>query len=268
MRQPLGQHFLKNKKILDFLAKNINIETNDMIIEIGPGHGELTEKLREIAIKKSAKLILIEKDKKFAEDLQKKFKNEKNINVINGDVLKKLPILILKENLATKNYKLVGNIPYYITGKLFRVISELNPIPCFVIFMIQKEVAKRICSAPPKMNILAASVQFWGDPKIILNVPRSNFSPMPKVDSAIIKIETQKNDKRDVSPENYYKTIHVLFKQPRKTLLNNIYKSSVGEKIKKDEISTICNSIQIDCNKRAQDLSVKNIKKLAQMLYN
>ena len=143
-------------------------------------------------------------------------KHGDKIEIIAGDALKMLPDVVSGYGSKT-SYKLIGNIPYYITGFLLRTISELEHKPKITVLTVQKEVAKRICG---EMNLLSASVRYWAEPEIIGIIPKSDFSPQPKVDSAIIRLKTI-NKKRETgdeakSAENYHKFIKILFKQPRK----------------------------------------------------
>jgi len=217
----LGQHFLKNKVKLREIVEALELKDGDVVIEIGPGHGELTNeivlKLQSLKVE-NFKIIAIEKDREFASNLKEEFGNNKNIEIIEGDILKIFPEV-------TTNYKIVGNIPYYITGYLFRILGELEHKPELIVLLIQKEVAERVCAKKGDMNLLAASVQFWAEPKIIDYVSRNDFEPAPKVDSAIIKllpVTSQLLSRLKCNKEKYYKFIKILFKQPRKTILNNL----------------------------------------------
>ncbi len=254
----LGQHFLINKEKTKKIIEALDLKDGDFLIEIGPGHGELTNelKIKSAGWRTKLRIIAVEKDEKLATYIQKKFVQDKNIQIIQEDILKILPDLIIKlPDYPAANYKITGNIPYYITGYLLRIIGELKNKPRLTILMIQKEVAERICANPPGMNLLAASVQFWAEPEIIEYVSRKDFKPQPKVDSAIIKLITLRTANHKLQT-NYYKTIKILFKHPRKTILNNL--RPVSEKL---------NSIGIDLKKRPQDLSVDDIKKISEMIY-
>ncbi|MEK7542890.1 MAG: rRNA adenine dimethyltransferase family protein, partial [Patescibacteria group bacterium] len=195
-KKHLGQYFLKNPEILRILADSLNLKSGDLVIEIGPGHGELTEVLRmmnylptgDVPKGHELRIMGIEKDTELAMELKKKFQKNKNIEIICGDILKILPTI-------PHPYKLAGNIPYYITGHLLRIISELKEKPDIAVLTIQKEVAERICAVPPSMNLLAASVQVWARSKIIRTVSKNEFSPRPKVDSAVIKLITLPKNK-------------------------------------------------------------------------
>lgn len=311
----LGQHFLRDEGVLQQIADSLKIKPGDVIIEIGAGHGELTMNLesrisnlknKENDCKKisnlesstkggstsggknnSVKIIAIEKDKELAKNLEIRIQNLglKNIEIIEGDVLKILPQIVdlilktsdvpnIKNNFRTsdvqkllihnslftiQDYKIVGNIPYYITGYLLRILGELENKPSLIVLTIQKEVAERICAKPPKINLLAASVQFWAKPEIVRFISRKSFSPQPKVDSVIIKFNIKTSDVRrtsDVQKLKYYNLIKVLFKQPRKTVLNNL---SLVLKISKKEIIKILTEQGIKPNARPQNLTIRDL---------
>ena len=248
----LGQHFLINKTKLQKIVEALDLKPGDAVIEIGPGHGELTDELRNK--NNELKLMTIERDNDLVELLKNKFARDKNLEVVHDDVLKILPDLCLK--LHNSNFKIVGNIPFYITGYLLRILGELKNKPSLIVLTVQKEVAERICAEPPKMNLLAASVQFWAEPKIVDYIPKTDFQPQPKVDSAIIKLVV--SNQPLATSENYYKLIKILFKQPRKTILNNLASSGKN----KEEIIKILEELKINPADRPQNLSVEQIKKL------
>jgi 16S rRNA (adenine1518-N6/adenine1519-N6)-dimethyltransferase len=262
----LGQHFLKNKNILKKIAEAANIENGDVVIEIGPGHGELTEELdKEFSTKAdqpiARRIIAIEKDKNLVDFLKKKFESDKNIEIVEGDALKILPELTSRQSLVTSHYKLVGNIPYYITGYLFRIIGDLENKPNLAIFLIQKEVAERICAKPGEMNLLAASIQFWAEPELLFNVGKDEFSPPPEVESAVLGLKVKK-DSKNADKNAYYRTIKAVFKQPRKTILNNL----TGFGIDKESAKSTSLKIELKENSRPQDLSIPDIIKLSKLV--
>ena len=256
--QPLGQHFLKDKKVLEKIADSLNISSQDIIVEVGPGHGELTQYILEESPKK---VIAIEKDNAFAVELPQKFPE---LEVVHGDALKILPTISKTYNLKSFTFKIVGNIPYYITGKLLRVMGELAHKPDLIILTIQKEVAERLCAEPPKMNLLAASVRFWGEPEIVKTVSRNAFRPRPKVESAIIRITPRKDPKNPEEIQKYYNFIKALFKQPRKTILNNLVE---GSNYTKQEVENFLKSRGIEPKLRPQNLDADTINNLSQSFY-
>ncbi|MFA5083991.1 MAG: 16S rRNA (adenine(1518)-N(6)/adenine(1519)-N(6))-dimethyltransferase RsmA [Candidatus Paceibacterota bacterium] len=259
--EKLGQHFLTNEIKLQKIARTLDLKADDSVIEIGPGHGELTLILAKNFqfIDSKFQLIAIEKDEKLLKSLQKKFKTDENIELIKGDALEIIPQLAGNHKLQNENYKITGNIPYYITGYLLRIIGELENKPLLVVLTIQKEVAERICAEPPKMNLLAASVQFWAEPKIIDYIPKSDFKPQPKVDSTIIKLTTNNLRLTTQETENYYKLIKILFKQPRKTILNNLKPATENLQLLTKKLELI----GINSNDRPQNLNIEQIKKIA-----
>src|SRR3989344_4892768 len=187
----LGQHLLKNKKILEERARAAEISKKDIVLEVGPGSGSLTEILAE----RAGKVIAVEKDRDLIPYLHKKLKNFKNVKIVEGDILAKAVKPPLG-GLTAKSYKSVANIPYYITSRFLRMFLSNPPTatqflagrPKLMVLMVQCEVAERICAKPPRMNLLALSVQLYAKPEIIRKVSRGQFSPPPKVDSAIIKL--------------------------------------------------------------------------------
>ncbi|MEK7522414.1 MAG: rRNA adenine dimethyltransferase family protein, partial [Patescibacteria group bacterium] len=223
-------------------------------------------------IQKKCQLIAIEKDTQLAKNLGDNLQFRiYNLQIIEGDALKILPDLVSKLKIVNPapeqvrygaSYKIVGNIPYYITGKLLRTISELENKPSVSVLMVQKEVAERICAATPKMNLLAAAMQYWAKPEIILHLKAKEFDPPPEVDSAVIKLATRTLATSELETKNYYKLIHIIFKQPRKTLANNL-KDGLG--ISRAEIEKILNSLNLPLNSRPQDISIEQIIKLSQM---
>ena len=167
------------------------------------------------------------------------------------------------------HYKIVGNIPYYITGKLLRTISELDHKPERTVLLIQKEVAERICAVPPAMNRLAASVQFWADAEIVAPVPRCDFSPAPEVDSTVIVLKTKDTRQNSaapggnvVEPALYYRAVRGIFAQPRKTLLNNL-SAMAAKGISKDQIVEQLQKIGVNHTARPQDLGIEQIIAIA-----
>jgi 16S rRNA (adenine1518-N6/adenine1519-N6)-dimethyltransferase len=257
MRQRLGQHFLKNKGALRKIALAMEIEKNDIVVEIGPGHGELTEYLLK---ENPKKVIAIEKDKSLALSLPSSMARRApeashKLEIIEGDILKTLPKFHFK-------YKLVGNIPYYLTGRLLRLLSELENKPELIVLTLQKEVALRITAQPPKMNLLAAIVQFWANPRILGSIKKTSFSPAPKVDSAILKLALKTKKEMESLPpaEEYYKIVKIIFKQPRKTILNNLcYGSGFCKKRLEKELL----SIGLDPFSRAGRISIKDVQKIS-----
>jgi 16S rRNA (adenine1518-N6/adenine1519-N6)-dimethyltransferase len=261
-KKSLGQHFLINKKALLTVAESCATTAEETVIEIGAGHGELTDLLI------AKKIIVIEKDHDLAELLKEKYRGvgttkdiSERLTVMEGDALKDLAPII--ENLKTP-YVLAGNIPYYITGYLLRIVGDMQNKPLRTIFTIQKEVAERMCAIAPKMNRLAGCVQIWGAPKIAMKLKPTDFNPPPSIDSAIITIETKKGVLSDTSLTNYYETVGILFQQPRKTILNNLVD---GFNIPKEKALTLLTVVNLTGTERPENLNIETIQKISNLTH-
>ncbi len=248
----LGQNFLKNPAVIQKIIKAIDPAEGETVVEVGPGRGALTVPLAEVCEKAGATLIAVEKDARLAETL-----NVPGAEIFVGDVLDELPALAAK-----KKYKLVGNLPYYLTGQLLRMISEAENPPVRCVFMVQKEVAERLVANPPDMNRLAASVQYWALPHLLTSVPRKDFFPIPRVDSAVVVLE-EREKPQSIAPEQYFQTVRYLFAQPRKTILNNLAAAGMGEGIKSSIIKELEN-LFVKPEGRPQDLSIPQIIQIAE----
>ena len=254
-KRRLGQNFLISKRILKEIIKSSQLKPNDTVLEIGPGLGILTAQLA----KRAKKVICVEKDSRLAKLLKEEMKNFKNVEVFQGDILK-----IKNKNLKLKikNYKLVANLPYYITSPLIRMFLETKNPPKLMVLMVQKEVAQRICASPPKMSKLAVFCQFYGKPKIIKFVSKKAFWPQPKVDSAILKIIPQQLS-FSISSQfraKFAKIVKAGFSQPRKQLINNLSNSL---NLSRKKVKKWLKGNNIEPTQRAQELSVEDWRKLA-----
>lgn len=249
---------MENPEINKKIAEALGSVKGSSVIEIGPGHGELTDQLLAVGLGSVGKITCIEKDSALAEYLREKYKGA-NVEVVEGDALKILPGLV--RSLPAAHYKLAGNIPYYITGFLFRLLSGLDVKPERSVFMVQKEVALRAAAKAPDMNRLAAAIQFWADPSIIAMVPKGQFSPPPKVDSAILLLMPRREDPKEEAG-SYYRLIRELFSQPRKTILNNLERFAKNSGISREILSREIAGKGIDPAGRPQQLSLAEIERL------
>jgi len=256
----LGQHFLKDPAIIKKIVAAIDPQRGETIVEIGPGHGELTLSLGSACKEAGAKLIAIEKDVRLAEALQKRAADLGSPEIAEGDALELLGAPKSALTLVPP-FKIVGNIPYYLTGRLLRIVSEMEQGPSRCVVMVQKEVAERAMERPPRMNRLAASVQFWAKAKIAANVSREAFAPMPEVDSAILLLDRIGSPKEPAGKGAYYDALRVLFAQPRKTVLNNL-----AARTGKERALEALKASSVDPGLRPQDLSIQNIKQIGDNL--
>lgn len=258
-QKKLGQVFLQDKNVIQKIVQAADIKSKDQILEIGPGKGVLTEFLLET----SAEIIAVEKDQQLVKFLENLFKGEQNLKIIHADIRDFLQGPAYK--ILNTQYKAIGNIPYYLTSHLLRLLLENQIKPSLIVLTIQKEVAQRIVEQPPKMNLLAASVQFYAKPEIICYVSKTSFSPKPKIDSAVIKItpiKTKENTNK-ILVKKFFTIIKAGFKQPRKLLINNL---STGLKIEKENIKKAYQRLNIPLKSRAQDLSINKWASLSLLL--
>lgn len=223
----------------------------DLVLEVGPGKGALTRSL----VRAFPKIIAVEKDRALASDLTEALRKEgvSNCEIISGDVLR-VDIAAL---LGNRTYAVIANIPYYLTSRLIRVFLERQKKPNYMILMVQKEVAERIVARPPKMNLLALSVQAYGKPRIVGRVSKKEFVPAPQVDSAIVKIShisriffaNQKLDEK-----KFFQLLRAGFSQKRKKLANSLAGFFSSKKIAEEKIK----KAGFLPNVRPQELSLEN----------
>lgn len=246
-KKHFGQNFLINKGIVEKIIKESNLSKDDIILEVGPGLGVLTFDIAQ----KVKKLIAVEKDRKLAENLKIRLieLNINNVQIVEQDILKFQP---KNYNLKANSYKLVANIPYYLTSALTKKFLEEKERPKEMILMIQKEVAQRICQKE-KSSILSLSVQFYADTKILFTVSKNSFWPAPKVDSAMIKI-IPKKERPPIDPQLFFKLIKAGFSSPRKQLISNLSKNLQIERELLENMFSICN---IPSKSRAEDLKLQ-----------
>ena len=249
----LGQNFLIDKQVIKKVIRAANLNSKDIVLEIGPGTGALTQ---EIA-KTVKKVIAVEKDPRMCEALKENLKDFKNIEIINQD--------ILNYSLPTTHYKLIANLPFYITAPVIRKFLEAKYSPKEMVLITQKEVAQRICSKPPKTNLLAISVQFYAKPKIISYISKKSFYPIPKVDSAIIKITPCAKPSLAQNKDKFFRIVKAGFSHPRKQLANNLSKML---KLDKKNLSFLLLKNNIKPSQRAETLTVQDWINLFNSIHN
>lgn len=250
-KKGLGQNFLVDKWALKKVIGTARLTKKDIVLEIGPGMGNLTQ----VIAKKAKKVIAVEKDLKLIPVLREFLKDFKNAEIVQGDVLK-IP-------LNLKRYKVVANLPFYLTAPVIRKFLESELKPEEMVLIVQKEVAQRVCAKPPKMSILAVSVQFYAKPEIMNYIPRKSFWPEPKIDSAILKISGIRAWKSKTKRDLFFKVVKAGFSQPRKMLINNLAKK-LG--IEKEKIKEVFKENHISASQRPETLDIKDWENLSQKL--
>jgi len=255
----LGQNFLIDEMALDSIVLAAEIGPDDCVIEVGPGLGVLTFELA----KRAGRVIAIEKDRKMSaylrREIEKRYGTKSNIEIINDDILR-VNIPQLLEQRGIKSYKLVANIPYYITSSIIRLFLETEKKPERIVVLIQKEVAERICAGKGDMSILALSVLLYGSPEIVCNVPSTSFYPAPKVDSAVLLVRDIGKRFPDADYRQVFGLIKMGFSAKRKKLVNNL---SAGMKLPKEDVAELLSGIGIGPDVRAEDLSAEDWVRLA-----
>ena len=264
----LGQNFLIDESVLEKIIAASELSKDDVILEIGPGLGILTIELA----KRVKRVIAVEKDKTLYRALENILEEQKinNIEMLNEDVLQ----ISNYSNLPNcSKYKIVANLPYYIVSPVIRMFLENPPLggkPEFMILMVQKEVAQRICARPGQMSILAVAVQFYAQPKIVSEVLKTSFYPQPKVDSAVIKITPRINtnpitNNREFDTGKFFGLVRAGFAHKRKLLISNV---SGKIKNQKSKIKIIFNDVGIAPTARAENLSIENWINLYEKIKN
>lgn len=256
-----GQNYLITDAPIKKMIEAAEIKKTDTVLEIGPGFGILTLAL----VKETKKVVAFEIEKRLENYWQEEIENNElnNLEIIYGNALNKIQDISNK----IQQYKVVANLPYQITSNILRTILELENKPESITVMVQKEVSERICSKPGGMSVLAVSVQYFGEPKIITKVSRGSFWPSPKVDSAVlhIKIKNQKNKKsRKQDDDLFFKVVKTGFANKRKQLWRNL---AEGLKIDKDKVKNILKKNVGNEMIRAEELSVAQWEKLVINLY-
>jgi 16S rRNA (adenine1518-N6/adenine1519-N6)-dimethyltransferase len=246
-----GQNYLIHEHLVNKIVEAITVNKKDTVVEVGAGFGILTLALAE----KAKKVISYEIEKKLADYWTEKLATLKNVEIIWGNFLHQ------SEKLNLKNYKVAANLPYQITSKIIRLFLTMKNPPSDMVFMIQKEVGERIIAKPGEMSLLAVSTQYYAEPKIICQVSRNNFWPVPKVDSAVLFLKMKPRKKNTFSDEQFFQIAKAGFSHPRKMLLKNLL--SLSELDNKDKWVKIFTKLNIDQKIRAEGLSVDQWKGLA-----
>lgn len=255
-RKSLGQHWLNDRGILQQIVDIAEVSEVDLVLEIGPGLGTLTE----FILDGGAKVISVELDRELFAYLEAEAdnlfqENAANLTLVNEDILK-YDLTSLKPD-----YKVIANIPYYLTSNLIRVLSESANPPQSVTLLIQKEVAQRLAAGPGKMSLLSVAAQVYYEPKLGAIVPAVMFTPPPKVDSQVIHLKRRSIPlfEREES-RNFFRIVKAGFSNRRKTLLNSL---AAGLHLSKEDTRELLEKAGVDPGRRAQDLSLDEWLKLA-----
>ncbi|WP_273327398.1 16S rRNA (adenine(1518)-N(6)/adenine(1519)-N(6))-dimethyltransferase RsmA [Vallitalea guaymasensis] len=264
-QKKFGQNFLIDSHVLNKIITSSNITKEDVVIEIGPGIGSLTQQLAENA----KQVIAVEIDKKLIPILEDTLSDYNNITIINEDILKVDIVKLVEEKNDNKPIKVVANLPYYITTPIIMGLFESNVPVDSITVMVQKEVADRMKAKPGTKDYgaLSLAVGYYSEPYIVANVPPNCFMPRPKIGSAVIKLTKHKQPPVDVEDAKLlFKIIRASFNQRRKTLINGLYNNLDGM-FDKDQLKQAIENIGLKLNVRGETLSLEEFSNLANELY-
>lgn len=254
----LGQNFITDKNLLDKIVELSGVDENDVVVEIGTGAGTLTRAIAE----KAKKVYSFEVDRALKPVLDETLSGLDNVEVIFKDVLKMKDKELIE--IVGEKFKVVANIPYYITTALVMRFLEEDVHPSAITVMVQKEVADRFVAKPATEDYgaITMAISLYGDANIVGQVDKSMFYPVPKVDSSIVRIDVY--DKyAGVNKKNVNKTIKCAFMMRRKTLLNNL---TAVYPVQKDEAAKILESLNIDLKARGETLTLDQIIEISDLL--
>jgi 16S rRNA (adenine1518-N6/adenine1519-N6)-dimethyltransferase len=274
-KKSLGQNFLQDRTYLDKIVEAAELAPDDLVLEIGPGQGALT---RELAAHAGG-VIAVELDDRLITPLRAMFATQLDrVQIGHGDILELDPVALVDQwvnQLLTRQsaplappasggaYKVVANLPYYITSAVLRQLLEATRPPTRAVVLVQLEVAQRICARPGDMSLLAVSVQYYAQPQLVERVPAGAFRPIPQVDSAILRLDVNPEPAVDVAAGPFFTVVRAGFGQKRKQLLNSL---SAGLGRPKPEIVAALQCAAIDPMRRAETLALAEWASLCRCL--
>ena len=277
-KKSLGQNFLVDESHLARIAAAADLTADDTVLEIGPGLGVLTRHL----VAQAGRVVAVELDDRLIPVLAELFAEQPHVSFVHADILKVVPSELLTDgrprtanddapnlqspisNLQSPPYKVVANLPYYITSAVLRHLLESPQPPTVAVVMVQREVAQRIVAGPGDMSLLAVGVQFFAQAKIVQKVPAGAFHPRPKVDSAVLRLDVRPQPAvTDVEPGWYFEVVRAGFGQKRKQLRNSV---AAGLGLAKETVEAGLLSAGVDPQRRAETLSLEEWGALAKVL--
>ncbi len=254
-RKAFGQNFLVNDDILRKIADAGEIDRNDLVLEIGPGLGHLTRHLAA----RAGRVIAVEIDRGLVRALRKMFQLVPTVEIVEQDVLEIDPVALTGD----RPYKVIANLPYYITSPALRHFLEARRRPVLMVVMVQREVAYRILAPPGNLNLLAISVQVYGRPRLVARVPSGAFYPRPKVDSIVLRIDVFDEPAIAVPTDKFFRVVSAGFAMPRKQLHN-----ALAQRLwmPPGQAPEILRAAGIEPSRRAQTLSIPEWERLVRTL--
>jgi len=263
-KKRLGQHFLVDEAVLERILSAAELSPGDIVVEVGPGLGILTEGLA----RQRAKVIAVELDSKLVALLKKRLAAFPDVKSVRADILEVAPRQLLQDNLPaselSRGYKVIANLPYYITSPVLSHFLEAQPRPSKMVVMVQKEVGEAIAATPGKMRLLSVKTQFYSQPAIISYVPAASFYPPPKVDSVILRLDVYSQPPIEVSDvAGFFDIVMHGFGAPRKQLRNSLA-HSLG--MPPSQVASLLEKAGIEAKRRAETLSLEEWRELWKIL--
>lgn len=257
-KKSLGQNFLVDEGALAKVASAADLTASETVLEIGPGLGSLTRHLAAAV----QRVVAVELDQTLLPALAQILQPYPNVEVIHGDILQ----VRLAELHLPPAYKVVANIPYYITSAVLRQLLEAETRPSRIVLTVQREVADRICAQPGDMSLLAVSVQFYAQPQIVARIPAGAFHPIPAVDSAVVSLDVLAQPAVPVTDaDHFFRVVKAGFSQKRKQLRNSL---SGGLRLEASVVDEHLTHVGIDPKRRAETLTLAEWGALAEILPN
>jgi 16S rRNA (adenine1518-N6/adenine1519-N6)-dimethyltransferase len=260
----LGQHFLVDREPLHMMIEAAQLLPEDEVLEIGPGLGVLTLEL----CAKVKRVVAVEKDRQLIPILEDLTRDFKNICILEEDVLK-LNVEKMRESFFESSFKVVANLPYYITSPIIMKIIESRRWITLAVLMVQKEVARRLTACPGSKDygILSIGVQMYADVKMVCTIGKESFLPPPKVESAVVQLTLRETPRvRLENEEFFFKVVEAAFGERRKTLKNSLKRRLAFPGVSPDAIDKALEEVGIDPLRRGETLSIEEYAKLVQEL--
>lgn len=258
-KRGLGQNFLTSASALRAILDAADVAQSDAVLEIGPGLGVLT---RELAARVKC-VLAVELDERLVHVVNSELSHATNLRVLNADILRIQHADAVREHCGAETYKVVANLPYYITSIVLRKLLEEQTRPELIVVMVQKEVAERAIAGPGQMSLLALSVQLFSEPHLVARVPANAFLPPPDVESAILRLSVHPAPLfPDIDYSRFFKVAAAGFGQKRKTLVNSL---SSNLKLDKATVTDVLRPVGIDPTARAQELSLEEWANLCRL---
>ena len=259
-KKSLGQHFLVDEAVLECILSAAELSPGEIVVEVGPGLGILTEGLA----KHGARVVAVELDAKLVALLKKRLAGFPDVKIVHADILKVTPGQLLQDNLPAsdfvRGYKVIANIPYYITSPVLTHFLEAQPRPSKMVVMVQKEVGEAIAAAPGKMRLLSVKAQYYSKPAIVSYVRAASFYPPPKVDSVVLRLDVYSESPIEVSDvAGFFDIVMHGFRSPRKQLRNSLAHSL---EMPPSQVASLLDKAGIEAKRRAETLSLEEWREL------